>query len=90
MSAFPDSLDIVELMMAIEEAIGHDETRTPAEREQLLREIEERLRRGDYDLGDLGDDALGILVRRLGPRGPQGQAGAAAEIEMRDEGDVGA
>jgi hypothetical protein len=77
-----DSLDNLELMMAIDESIGVDPTLTPAQRERLIHEINERVERGEFgDMGDLGDDALGILVRKLGPRGPLGQAGAAAKPE---------
>jgi len=77
-----DSLDVVELMMAIEEAVDADATLTPAERERVLREIEARIERGELgDLGDFDDGALGVLVRKLGPRGPRGQAGAAVKPE---------
>jgi hypothetical protein len=75
----PDSLAIVELMMAIEEAIDRDSSLTAAQRERLLQEIEARIRRGEFgDLSDLDDDALGAAVRKLGPKGPLGQTGAAA------------
>jgi hypothetical protein len=77
-----DSLDVVELMMAIEEAIDADTSLTPAQRARLMHEIEARIERGDFgDMGGLNDDALGMLVRKLGPRGPRGQAGAAARPE---------
>jgi len=36
-------------------------------------------------MGDFDDDALGILVRMLGPRGPRGDAGAAAKPEETSE-----
>jgi hypothetical protein len=78
----PDSLDIVELMMAVEEAIDADASLTPARRERLLHDIQARFERGEFgDIGDLDDGALGILVRKLGPKGPRGQAGAAARPE---------
>ena len=48
-----DSLDLVELVMAIEEALS-DPQLTPGQREQF---------------------------RKLGPRNPRGQAGAAAQSE---------
>ena len=75
-----DSLDVVELTMAIEEALDLDDSMSPAQRERLIREIEARIERGELgDLSDLDDGALGILVRKLGPKGPLGQAGAAAK-----------
>jgi hypothetical protein len=81
-----DSLDNLELEMAIDESIGVDPTLTPAQRERLIHEIKERIERGEFgDRGDLDDDALGILVRKLGPRGPLGQAGAAAKTEEASE-----
>jgi hypothetical protein len=77
-----DSLDVVEFEMAIEEAIGVDPSLTPAERERLIREIAARIERGEFgSMGDSDDDALAILVKKLGPRGPQGQAGAAVKPE---------
>jgi len=77
-----DSLDVVELTMAIEEAFDLDESLSPAQRERLIREIEARIERGELrDLRDLDDGALGIPVRKLGPKGPLGQAGAAAKPE---------
>jgi hypothetical protein len=72
-----DSLEVVELMMAVEEVIDADTSLTPAQRERLLHEIEARIKRGEF--GDLDDGALGILVRKLGPRGPSGHAGAAVK-----------
>src|ERR1035438_10058035 len=60
-----DSLDIVEVMMAVEEAIGVDESLSPAQRERLLREIEARIERGEIgDLSDLDEGALGVLDDR--------------------------
>ena len=77
-----DSLDVVELVMAIEEAIATDIHLTPNERERLMREIEARIERGEIGDGtNFNDDALAALVRKLGPRGPLGQAGAAAKPE---------
>jgi len=76
-----DDLDPVDLVMAIEEAIGVDERLDLAQRDWLIREIEARVERGEFgDLRDLDDDALGTLVRKLGPR-PSGEAGAAAQPE---------
>ena len=40
---------------------------------------ETRIAKGDE--GDLDDDALAALVRKLGPRNPPGQAGAAVKPE---------
>lgn len=68
----PDSLDIVEMVMALEEGLPPDQRWTDEQRQQLIREI------GDKD--DWDDDALAALVRKLGPR-PSGQAGAAVKPE---------
>jgi hypothetical protein len=69
-------------MMAVEEVIDADTSLTPAQRERLLHEIEARIKRGEFgDMGDLDDDALGILVQKLGPRGPIGHAGAAVRAD---------
>ena len=76
-----DSLDLVERVMAIEEALINPHL-APGERELLIREIEARIARGEFgDEGDIDDDALAALVRKLGPRSPRGQAGAAAQPE---------
>ena len=102
----PDSLDIVEAVIAIEEAVGlplDDPTRSSAQRdklfhviekividaagassasqrEQLIRVIVARLREEGFGgRDDLDDDALGILVRNLGPKGPRNSAAAKAE-----------
>jgi hypothetical protein len=78
-SQFPkESLDLVEWVMAMEEALPDMD---PDERERLILEIKERLDRGDLDDGDLDEGDLAALVRKLGPRGPRGQAGAAAKPE---------
>jgi hypothetical protein len=72
-----DSLDIVELVMAIEETLDFDRTDprlTASQRERLIREIAERIKRGE--LGDDEGDAIAGLVRNLGPRDPKGLAGA--------------
>ena len=75
-----DSLDLVELVMAIESAIDRD--LDPSEREWLIREIKTRMATGEFgNEGDFDDDALGALVRKLGPRSPRGQAGAAVKPE---------
>jgi hypothetical protein len=76
-----DSLERVERLMAIEEAlIRADPLLTPAELEWLIHEIEARIERAEFgDEGDFDDDALAALVRKGGPRGPSGQAGAAAK-----------
>jgi len=77
-----DSLDIVERAMAIEETLNQlyaDPRLSFAQRELLIREIEERIERGEF--GDEGGDALSALVRKRGPRNPSGQAAAAAEPE---------
>ena len=102
-----DSLDLVELTMAIEEAIGSDANLTPAERdrwitvieevvdryadmapaqrEQLIAELRARIERGEFGhLDEFGDNGLGILVKKPGPKSPRGQAGAAADSEFTD------
>ncbi len=77
-----DSLDAVELVMAIEETLDQiraDPRLSLVQRETLIREIEERIQRGEF--GNEGGDALAALVRKRGPRNPNNQAGAAAERE---------
>jgi len=81
-----DSLDRVERLMAIEEVlidqIRADPTLSTGERARLIREIEVRIERAESgDDDDLDDDDFAALVRRLGPRSPRGQAGAAAQPE---------
>ena len=80
-----DSLEVVERMMAIEETLERNPSLTPAARERLIREIEARFERGEFGgEDDLDDDALAILVKKLGPKTPRGQAGAAAKPEDAD------
>ncbi len=68
--------------MAIEEAFDLDARLSSAQRDVMIREIVALIARGEFgDKGDLDDDALTALVRRLGPRSPRGQAGAAAKPE---------
>jgi len=75
-----DSLEVVELMMAVEEAIDADASLTPAQPERLLHDIQARFERGEFgDIDDLDDGSLGILIRKIGPRSPRSQAGAAAK-----------
>ena len=94
-----DSLDLVELVMAIEVLIsphvspGQRERLsreieslinprlTPGQRERLIGEIKARIANGEFGDDDFDDDALAALVRKLGPRSPRGQAGAAARPE---------
>jgi hypothetical protein len=72
-----DSLDIVELVMAIEEALPLEPGVSPAQREETIREIAKRIASGEFGGDDdLDADALASLARNLGPR-PRGQAGAA-------------
>ncbi len=73
-----DSLDFVELAMAIEEAF--DIQLTALEKEGLMREIQERIARGGFG-DDFDDDDFAVLVRKLGPRSPRGQAVAVSEPE---------
>ena len=73
----PDSLEIVELVMALEER--HAVDLTPDQREWLGREIQARIESGEFgDEGDLDDDALSALVLNRGPRRPRGDGEAAA------------
>jgi hypothetical protein len=82
--ASPDSLDIIERVMAIEEAFSERMiTLSPDGREELIREILARL---DCDEFGNNDDALAILVRRLGPQGPMGKSGIAVLPELESEG----
>jgi hypothetical protein len=81
MSDLPDSLDIVEAVMAIEEVadeIQADPSLSPEQRQVKFRDLWDWI---ESQLGDtdLDDDALTALVRKLGPR-PRGQSGAAAEV----------
>jgi acyl carrier protein len=69
----PDSLDIVELVMAFEDALS--QLPPGQERDRLIREIEARIAEGDF--GDESDDTLAALVRAIRPRHPSGHAGAA-------------
>jgi hypothetical protein len=69
-----DSLDVVELVMAFEEALSF--LPPGPQRDRLIHEIEERIANGEF--GDEDDDALASLVRIIGPRTPRGQSGAAA------------
>jgi hypothetical protein len=76
-----DSLDLIERVMAIEEVL-FDPHLTPGQRDRLIREIEARIASGEFgEEGGFDDDALAALVRKLGPRSPRGQAGAAANPE---------
>ena len=78
LSPLEDSLDLVELDMALEEAIPH---LTPDQREEIARDILARRARGEECGGGEGDDdALSALVRQRGPRRPNGQAGATADL----------
>jgi hypothetical protein len=77
-----DSLDSVERVMAIEKMLNQiyaGPRLSFAQRELLIREVEERIESGEF--GDEGGGALAALVRKRGPRDPSGQAGAAAEPE---------
>ena len=91
-----DSLERIERLLVIEdtliERIRADCSLSSAEREELIREVEDRIERGDFPEGDDWDgDLQGILVRRLGPKGPQGKFGAAAKSqpEVENQSDEG-
>jgi hypothetical protein len=64
--------------MALEEAFAD---LPPDERERLIREVQARYERGELDEGDLDGGDFAALVRKLGPRGPRGSAGAMAVPE---------
>jgi hypothetical protein len=73
-----DNLDLVECVMAIEEALI-DRHSASGQRDELIHELKARIAKGEFGgEGDLDDDAFTALVRKLGPRSPRGQAGAAA------------
>ncbi len=75
-----DTLDKIELLIAIEEATGIDVDRlSPAQQDELIREIGARIQKGDIP-EDLDDGTLSVLVRKLGPR-PSGHSGATARPE---------
>ena len=76
----PDSLDIVEQVMAVEAALDQD--LSIEQREYLIRELRAQLEDGslDPDTWD-DDDALGVLVRKLSPKGPPGKFGSAVRPE---------
>jgi hypothetical protein len=77
-----DSLDLVELVMAIEAALSQ-EGLTPDQRERLIHEIADRIKRGEFgDLPGFDDDDFAALVRKRSPRDPRGHSGAA---ESSDE-----
>ena len=82
-----DSMKRVERLFAIEEAlierIRSDHSLSSAQREEQIREVGARAESGDFPAGDDwdDDDALAILVRKLGPKGPQGKLGAAIRPE---------
>ena len=57
-----------------------------AQREDLIREVEDRIERGDLpERDDWDDDALAILVRKLGPKGPPGKFGMAVTPDTEPE-----
>ena len=76
-----DSLEVVELMMAVEQAIDDDSSLSPGQKERLVREIEARIESGAFRDDDLDDDAASILVHKLGPGGPYGQGSAKVKPE---------
>ena len=83
-----ESLERIERLLAIEEAliekIRHDYSLSAEQRDELIREVEARADGGDFPDGDDwdADDALGFLVRKLGPKGPPGKSGAAVQPEQ--------
>jgi hypothetical protein len=73
------SLDAVELVMAIEEAVGSS-LPDGEERDRLVLEIAERIAKGEFG-DECFDDTLAIVVRKPRPRSSRGQARAAAVPE---------
>lgn len=69
-----EDLDPIEVAMAFDEALP---SISPEQRDRLIRAIQERIASPGDDGPD--NDALTALVRKLGPRDPRGQAGAAAK-----------
>jgi hypothetical protein len=83
MPDLPDSLDIVEAVMAVEEYVDQvqaDPRLSPEQREAKIRDLWTRIEREFPGDQGLDDDALAGLVRKLGPR-PRGSSGAAAVPE---------
>ena len=84
-----DSLDRVERELALDaflERIAADESLSPQRREQLIREIHARMDSDDFWEDDGWDDgSVGALVRKLGPKGPKGKAGAAVRPEAESQ-----
>jgi hypothetical protein len=83
-----DSLDRVEHLLEIEDAlterIRNDPSLSAAQQEALIRELEARTDAGFFTEGDGwdgDDDALALLVCKLGPNGPPGKLGAAVRPE---------
>ena len=72
------SLDHVERLLALEEAILQDPQLSLAQRKYLLSGLEIRFENGEFDDFDDGDFAA--WVRKAAP-GPKGQPGAAAAEE---------
>ena len=85
-----DSLERIERQLAIAEAlvdrIAANESLSPHRREQLIREIHAQMDSGDFWEDDGWDDGtVGALVRKLGPKGPKGKAGAAVRPEVESQ-----
>lgn len=85
-----DSLDRVARLMAMEESlinrIEADPHLDPCRRKELIREIEARIERAKLGSdGDFDDDDFAALVRKLGPRTPRDQSGAAVQPDFIEE-----
>ena len=82
-----DSLERIELEFALEEvidSINADTSLSSQQRERLIRQVQDRFELGLWDEDgcndedDWNDDTLGVLIQRLGPKGPKGKSGSAA------------
>jgi len=59
---------------------------SPHERQQLILEILAQMDSDDRrDDDDWDDDALAILVRKLGPKGPKGRSAVAVRPEVESD-----
>jgi len=82
MPDLPDSLDIVEAVMAIEESVDQvqaNSSLSPEQRDAIVRSLRDRIEDEFPDDTGLDDDTLAAFVRKLGPR-PRGSSGAAAQV----------
>jgi hypothetical protein len=82
MPDLPDSLDIVEAVMAVEESVDRVQANpslSAEQRDAIIRSLWDRIEDEFPDDTGLDDDTLAALVRKLGPR-PRGSSGVAAQV----------